>query len=362
MIPFIDLKREYSVIKDEVQNAILNFLENQWFVMGEELKKFEKEFSSYSNTKYGIGVNSGSDALFISMLGCGIGKGDEVVTVSHTFISTVDAIVRSGAEPILIDIDPETYTMDTSKLEEKISKKTKAIIPVHLYGHPVDMDPLLEISEKYGLYVIEDACQAHGTEYKNKKVGSLGDIGCFSIYPAKNLGAYGDGGMITSNNEELAEKFSKFRNYGQIAKYSHEFIGVNSRLDDIQAVILRIKLKYLDEWNEKRRKIAKLYNEMLRDANVKTPIEKDYAKHNYHLYVIRHNERDKLKEYLYNSHIQTLIHYPIPIHKQKAYLNLQNKFKLPITERYSNEVISLPMNPWLNEEEVFIISQHIKQF
>ncbi|AEA46579.1 DegT/DnrJ/EryC1/StrS family aminotransferase [Archaeoglobus veneficus] len=362
MIPFVDLKREYQEIKEEIDQAIQRVLERGWFILGEELEAFEKEFSSYIGAKYGIGVNSGSDALYLGVKALGIGKGDEVITVSHTFISTVDAIVRNGAKPVFVDIDPETYTIDVSQIEKKITERTKAILPVHLYGHPADMGSIMEIGEKYSLFVIEDACQAHGAEYNGKKVGSIGDIGCFSFYPTKNLGAYGDGGIVVTNDDELANKLRTLRNYGSSKKYYHEFVGVNSRLDEIQAAILRVKLKYLEEWNEKRRNIARLYNEFLESSDLVTPTEKEYAKHVYHLYVIRYKERDKLQQNLLKCGIQTQIHYPIPMHRQKAYLELEYNTSLPVTEKICNEILSLPMHPWLREEEIRRISNCIGEF
>lgn len=361
-IQFVDLKREYQEIKEEINQAIQRVLESRWFILGKELEAFEKEFAEYIGVKHVIGVNSGSDALYLAVKALGIGKGDEVITVSHTFISTVDAITRNGAKPVFVDIDPETYTMDVSQIEKKITERTKAIIPVHLYGHPADMDQIMEIAEKYDLYVIEDASQAHGAEYKGKKVGNIGHIGCFSFYPTKNLGAYGDAGAIVTNDDELAEKLRMLRNYGSPKKYYHEFIGVNSRLDEIQAAVLRVKLKYLNEWNEKRRKIAKLYNELLEDSDVIMPIEKEWAKHVYHLYVIRHGERDKLQQHLLKNGIKTQIHYPVPVHMQEAYLNLGINAKLPVTERVSKEILSLPMYPWLKNEEIEYISEIIRKF
>ena len=359
-ISFVNLARGYFSTKDEINKAIQQVLSNQWFILGKELEKFEKEFSSYIGVKYGIGVNSGSDALYLAVKALGIGKGDEVITVSHTFVSTVDAIVRNGAKPIFLDIDPETYTIDVTQIEKKITERTKAIIPVHLYGHPSDMDPIMENAEEHNLFVIEDACQAHGAEYKGKKVGSIGHIGCFSFYPAKNLGAYGDAGMIVTNDEELAGRLRMMRNYGQLKKYYHQFIGVNSRLDEIQAAILRVKLKHLDEWNEKRRKVARLYNEFLEDSEVITPTQSEYAKHVYYVYVIRHKNRDKLEEHLEKNGIQTLIHYPIPVHKQKAYTDLGFAAKLPETEKICNEILSLPMHPWLKGDEINLIANVIK--
>lgn len=359
MIPFIDLKREYAEIEEEITQAIQRVLKSGWFILGEAVEKFEEEFSKYIGAKYGIGVNSGSDALFLALKALGIGNGDEVITVSHTFISTVDAIVRNGAIPVFVDIDPYTYCIDVTKIEERITNRTKAILPVHLYGHPAEMKLIMEIAKKYNLFVIEDACQAHGAEYKGKKVGSIGDIGCFSFYPVKNLGAYGDGGMILTNNEMLAEKLKMFRNYGQSQKYYHDFVGINSRLDEIQAVVLRVKLKHLDEWNERRRKIAKLYDECLEDSEVVTPVEKEYAKHVYHLYVIRYKNRDMLQQQLLKNGIQTQIHYPIPIHKQKAYLDLDDA-QLPITEKICEEILSLPIYLELKNEETKYIADAVK--
>jgi len=360
MIPFVDLKREYAEISEEITQVIQRVLKSGWFILGEETVKFETEFSKYVGAKYGINVNSGSDALFLALKTLGIGKGDEVITVSHTFISTVDAIVRNEAKPIFVDIEPETYCIDVTKIEEKITKRTKAIIPIHLYGHPADMDTIMKIAREHNLFVIEDACQAHGAEYKGKRVGGIGDIGCFSFYPTKNIGAYGDAGMIVTNKEELANRLKMMRNYGSSKKYYHEFVGVNSRLDEIQAAVLRVKLKYLDKWNERRRNIAQVYNKHLKDSEVVIPIEKEYAKHVYYLYVVRCKDRDKLQQYLSKKGVQTMIHYPVPVHKQNAYLKLGYKINLPITEKICNEILSLPIYPWLNNDEVSSIAEVIK--
>ncbi|WP_048091861.1 aminotransferase class I/II-fold pyridoxal phosphate-dependent enzyme [Geoglobus acetivorans] len=352
MIQFVDLRKEYQEIKEETDQAIQRVLERGWFILGKELETFEKEFSSYIGVKHAIGVNSGSDALYLAIKALGIGPGDEVITVSHTFISTVDAIVRNSARPVFVDIGPETYTIDVPQIEKAITDRTKAILPVHIYGHPANIDPIIEIAEEYGLYVIEDASQAHGAEYKGRKVGSIGHVACFSFYPTKNLGAYGDAGAIVTNDDELAEKLRMMRNYGSSKKYYHEFIGVNSRLDEIQAAILRVKLRHLDEWNERRRKIAEMYNELLENSDVITPVEKEWAKHVYHLYVIRHKDRDKLQQYLLENGIKTQIHYPVPVHLQKAYLDLGIRVKLPVTERISREVLSLPMFTHLTYYEI----------
>ncbi len=350
-VNFVDLKREYFSIEHEINDAIQKSLNNGNFILGEEVKNFENDFSKYIKSEYAVGVNSGSDALFLALKSLGIDNGDEVITVSHTFISTVDAITRNEAKPVFVDIDPHTCCIDSSKIEEKITPKTRAIMPVHMYGHPADMDPIKEISDKYGLFLIEDACQAHGAEYKGKMAGSIGDMGCFSFYPTKNLGAYGDGGIIVTDNGELAQKLVMLRNYGQIEKNRHEFLGYNSRLDEIQAAILSTKLNYLDKWNEARRNIAQAYNRFLEGSGLIKPLEKDYAKHVYHLYVIKHKNRDFIQKELLKKDIQTQIHYPIPVHLQNAYKNM-NPVKLPGTEKVCEEILSLPMHPWMISEEV----------
>ena len=360
MIPFINLKREPEELNEKIINAIKEVVEEKWFVLGEELIKFEDEFSNYIGSKYGIGFNSGSDAIYIALKTLGIGKNDEVITVSHTFISTVDAICRNNAKPVFVDIDPATFCINAQLIEDKITNKTKAIMPVHLYGHPAEMDLIMEIAEDYDLFVVEDACQAHGAEYKSKKVGGIGDIGCFSFYPTKNLGAYGDGGIALSNDEELTQKMKMLRNYGQREKYNHEFMGVNSRLDEIQAVILREKLKHIDKWNENRRKSAKIYEKVLSNLDLCLPIEMRNTKHVYHLYVIRCKERYKLQKLLLDNGIETQIHYPTPIHLQKPYLKAVRKSQLLETIRACDEILSLPMHPWLTEEEINFVGELIK--
>jgi dTDP-4-amino-4,6-dideoxygalactose transaminase len=305
-------------------------------------------------------MNSGSDALFLGLRALGIRKHDEVITVSHTFISTADAIARNGANPVFVDIDPETYTLDSSQVENLISDRTRGIIPVHLYGHPSNMEPILEVADRHGLWVVEGASQAHGAEFSGIKVGGIGDIGCFSFYPSKNLGAYGDGGIVVTNNEELANRLKLLGNYGQLEKYHHKIVGMNSRMDEIQAAVLRVKLRLLDKWNERRRGIAKLYDELLRRSEVTTPIERDYATHVYHLYVVRSSERENLQRRLFARGIQTQIHYPVPVHKQTAYLGSSGQVALPVTEKASREVPSLPMHPWLTDAEVVFVAKGIK--
>ena len=365
MIPFVDLKAQYDSIKDEIDEAIQNILNNTSFIMGEELKEFEEEFAKFCDVKYAIGVANGSDALILALKACGIGEGDEVITVPHTFIATTEAITHVGGEIVFIGINPKTYTIDVSKIEEKISDKTKAIIPVHLYGQPADMDSILKIAKKYNLRIIEDAAQAHGAEYKGEKVGSIGDVGCFSFYPGKNLGAYGDAGMITTNDGEIAEKVKLLRNHGRITKkYEHEIEGYSSRLDNLQAAILRVKLSHLNKWNESRRRNAKKYNELLSNIDgIITPYEADYAKHVYHLYVIRVKDRDRSREELKSKGIATGIHYPIPLHLQRAYNYLGYKNgDFPVTEKASQEILSLPMFAELNEEQIVKICRLIKKF
>jgi dTDP-4-amino-4,6-dideoxygalactose transaminase len=355
MIDVAGLKLQFNEIGKEIQEAVTSVLQNGWYILGEELERFEEAFSCYIGTRYSIGVNSGSDALFLAVKALGIGDGDEVLTVSHTFISTVDSIVRNHAKPVFIDIDPNTFCMDPEQIESKITPKTRAIIPVHLYGHPADMTPILDIANKYNLFVIEDASQAHGALYKDKRVGSIGNMGCFSFYPAKNLGAYGDGGMVVTDDPALAEQLRKLRNYGQSKKYEHDFVGVNSRLDDLQAAVLRVKLKYLDTWNQKRRKIAAQYDHYLDNSLMIKPVEKEYAEHVYHQYVIRCKQRNNLQQHLLQHQVPAQIHYPIPVHKQLAYQDTGAHVHLPVTEKVCHEILSLPMHPWLMEKDVQVI-------
>ena len=361
-IPFVDLKKQYQSISKEIDAAIYDVLQKGWFILGDNVVTFEEEFAKYCNTKYAIGVASGTDALTLSIEALGIGEGDEVITVPNTFIATVDAISRNRAKPVFVDIDSETYNIDVDKIEEKITDKTKAIIPVHLYGQPADMDSIVKIAREYDLKIIEDGCQAHGSEYNGKKVGSLGDVGCFSFYPGKNLGAYGDGGIVVTNNFEIAEIIRILRNYGQKIKYHHDIVGYNSRLDEIQAAVLRVKLKYLDKWNELRRLHSKEYNEFLSEiSGIVLPFSEENVKHVYHLYVIRCENRDAIQEKLSSKGISTGIHYPVPIHLQLAYTKLGYcKGDFPITEEYVKKIISLPIFPELTFDEVRYVSEQIK--
>jgi dTDP-4-amino-4,6-dideoxygalactose transaminase len=361
MIPFVDFKEEYSDIKNDIDKAINTTLESGRFILGKQVKSFEKEFAAYNNSKYCIGTGNGMEALQLALMALDIKKGDEVITVANTAAATVLAIIFAGATPVFVDIKKDSYNIDPKEIEKAITDKTKAIIPVHLFGQTADMNPIIEIAKKHDLRVIEDACQAHGAEYKGKKTGSMGDIGCFSFYPTKNLGAYGDGGAIITNNKETDEKLRMLRNYGQETRYTHLLKGLNSRLDEIQAAILKVKLKHLDEYIIKRRRKAKLYGELIKNQEIITPIEKEDAKHTYHIYVIRTNQRDKLKLNLKNKEIQTLIHYPIPLHMQHAFKELKH-YNLPITEDHSKKILSLPIYPGLEDEKVEEIAKEINSF
>lgn len=356
-IPFVSLTTDRVETQNEIFRAVKRVCNSGRFVLGDEVASFETEFSHYIGAKHGIGVNSGSDALFLALKALGIDENSEVITVSHTFASTVGGIIRCGAKPVFVDIEPDTYCIDTTKIEELITERTKAILPVHLYGHPVDLSRVLKIAKRYGLLVVEDACQAHGAEYKGKAVGGFGNAGCFSFYPSKNLGSYGDGGMVVTNDEDLAKRVKVLRNYGRSTRYSHDFVGVNSRLDELQAAILKVKLPNLDEWNERRRRLARLYIEMLERTGVVTPVEKSYAKHVYHLFVVRLSKRDECQRYLQKHGVQTHIHYPIPVHKQKAYAGRGVKTNLPVTESVCTAILSLPLHPFLAPEEVADVAE-----
>ena len=361
-IPFVDLKAQYQSLKSEIDKAIQNVISDCEFIGGKYVKKFESEFANYCKVKYCIGVGNGTDALFISLKALGIGKEDEVITAANSFIATSEAISATGAKVVFVDCYPDYYTIDVTKIEEKITERTKVIIPVHLYGQPADMDKIIEIANRYNLFVIEDAAQAHGAKYNNQKVGTFGDIGCFSFYPGKNLGAYGDGGAIVTNNEALAKRCRMLSNHGRIEKYNHEFEGYNSRLDGIQAAILSVKLKYLDKWIESRRQIAYLYNKFLEDTNVITPQEAPETRCVYHLYVLRANKRDELQEFLKKRGISTGIHYPIGLPYLKAYNYLNHTPEnFPITYKYQNTVLSLPMYPELSTHHIDYIIKTIKK-
>lgn len=362
-VPFVDLAAQYSAIAEEIHAAITKVLRGTDFILGQEVSLFEEEFAVYCEAKYAVGVDSGTSALELALRAFGIGPGDEVITAANTFIATAFAISYTGATPVLVDVDPQTYTIDTNQLERAISHRTKALIPVHLYGHPADMEPIFEIAERHELVVIEDACQAHGATYKGKRVGSLGHAAAFSFYPAKNLGAYGDGGMVITNDKRVAESIRLLRDYGQREKYHHVLQGYNHRLDTLQAAILRVKLKHLDAWNSARRRHAKLYTRLLGDSGVVTPREADYAESVWHLYVIQVPDQRALKAWLADRGIATGIHYPIPVHLQGAYEKLGYKSgDFPIAERYARQVLSLPMFPELTPGSIEYVVEVIRNF
>jgi len=363
-IPFVDLKRQYETIKDEIDNVIFKVISESAFIGGKYVKNFEEAFTKFCNVKHCIGVGNGTDAIFIALKSLGIGKGDEVITAANSFIATSEAITMTGATAVFVDINPQTYNIDVRKIEEKVTPRTKAIIPVHLYGQPADMDPILNIAKKYNLKIVEDAAQAHGAVYKDRRIGSFGDMACFSFYPGKNLGAYGDAGAIVTNNEELVLKASMFANHGRSDKYNHEIEGVNSRLDGLQAAILEVKLKHLPKWTEMRRKNAYCYNKYLTGTGLITPVEIKNVIAVYHLYVVRVKKelRQKLQAHLQSKGISTGIHYPIalPNLKAYAYLNhIENDF--PEASKASQEIVSLPMFPELEESQIKYIVNTIKE-
>lgn len=361
-VPFVDLKLQYMAIKDEVDFAINSVLKETAFIGGKYVRNFEKDFAKFCNAKYAIGVGSGTDALYLSLKACGIGKGDEVVTVPNTFIATTEAISLTGATIRFVDVEEDTFNMDVTQLENAITSNTKAIIPVHLYGQPTNMDSIGEIAKRYNLKVIEDAAQAHGAKYKGKKVGGLGDIGCFSFYPGKNLGAYGDAGAVVTNNEAIAMRISALRDHGRSPnqKYVHDVEGFNFRLDGLQAAILSVKLKHLDQWTESRRKNAMTYNNKFQGnmVGIIPPQETDHSKHVFHLYVIRSKKRNYLQQKLAEEEISTGIHYAIPLHLQTAYQHLNiEKGRFPVSELLTSEILSLPMYPELTEEQIDFVSK-----
>jgi dTDP-4-amino-4,6-dideoxygalactose transaminase len=363
MIPFAQLKTQFESIEDEVRAAIDEVLKSCWYIMGNQMRGFEEEFAAYTGTSHCLGVASGTDAITLALKAVGVTVGDEVVTVANTCIPTLCGVSATGASPVLVDITPATLTMDPSRIESAITERTKAIVPVHLYGHPCDMDSIMEVAQQHGLAVVEDCAQAHGTEYRGRRCGSLGDAAAFSFYPSKNLGAYGDGGAVVTNNEAIAENVRMLRNYGEERRYYHTVKGGNSRLDELQAAILRVKLKHLDEWNKARRIRAEEYCNRLRTFPLRLPLEAKWAKHIYHLFVIRVARRDDLMAHLKERGIGTLIHYPVPIHLQQAYADLGHKpGDFPRAEEACNEVLSLPMYPEMTLSDIGQVAEAIADF
>ena len=362
-IPLVDLRKQYAPLQNEILSGIAKVLNGMHLFLGENVQELEKEFAQYCGATHGIGVSDGTTALSIILRAMDIGPGDEVITVSHTFIATAEAIILNGATPVFVDIDPRTYLMDVSQIEARITPKTKAILPVHLYGQTADMNAIREIAARHGLRVVEDACQAHGAEYHGRRAGSLGDAAGFSFYYSKNLGAYGEGGFISTNDDELALKMRKIRDHGSGIRYHHDLVGLNGRLDEIQAVVLRAKLPHLAEWNERRRQLAATYNARLKGAPVRTPTIAPGNVPIYHLYVIATHRRDELQEHLKGLDISSGIHYPIPVHLQASMQYLgYNKGDLPVTERIAGEILSLPMYADLTDEEVEYVADAIQKF
>ena len=363
-IPFVDLKAQYQSIKKEIDAAIQGVIADTAFIGGKYVKDFEERFASFYGVKHCIGVANGTDAIYIALKMLGIGEEDEVITVANTWISTSETIVQAGAKPVFVDIEPDYFTIDVKKIEEKITPQTKAIIPVHLFGHPADMDPILALAKKYDLKVIEDCAQAHLAEYKGKRVGLFGDLATFSFYPGKNLGAYGDAGCIITNNDELAEQCRMFANHGAIVKHQHKIHGINSRLDGLQAAILTAKLPFLLDWTETRREIAAKYREMLADIEgIEIPMEAEYAKHVYHLYVLRVQNRENLQTYLREHGIVTSIHYPLPLPLVPVYEQLNYKSEdIPVAATYSSKILSIPMFSELQFADLEVIRDSIQSF
>lgn len=359
-VPFVDLKGQYHSIKEEIDQAISNVIKDSAFIGGKYAKAFEESFAKYIGVKNCVGVGNGTDALCIALKALGISEGDEVITVANTFIATSEAITMTGAKVVFVDCNKETYNIDVNKHEQAITGKTKAIIPVHLYGQPAEMDKIMDVARKHNMYVVEDAAQAHGSEYQGQRIGTIGNIACFSFFPGKNLGAYGDAGAIVTNNDDLARKARMIANHGRIEKYNHEFEGTNSRLDGLQAAILDVKLKYLDKWIERRRAIAKMYDAGLKDIVI-TPSVLPDVKHVYHLYVIRIKNRDRVKELLGEKGIATGIHYPIPLPFLKAYSYLDHKpADFPVAYSIKDEILSLPIHGDMMDEQVEYVIASLK--
>jgi dTDP-4-amino-4,6-dideoxygalactose transaminase len=353
-IPFVDLKAQYQTIKVEIDSAVERIISNTAFIGGEDLKQFDKEFAAYCEAKACVSVGNGTDALYIALRALGIGAGDEVITVAHTFIATSEAITQVGAKAVFVEIEPDTMLMSPDAVVAAITPKTKAIITVQLYGQPCDMDRMMAIAKEHNLKVIEDAAQAHGASWNGRRVGSLGDVACFSFYPGKNLGAYGDGGAIVSNDEDLIKRAKMIANHGRLEKYTHEIEGVNSRLDGLQAAILRVKLPYLDKWNAERQRVAARYLDKLKDSDaVILPTIRPEANPVWHLFVVRVKNRDAFQAYLKEQGISTGVHYPVPLHRQQAYEHFQMPIgSLPITEKVASEIVSLPIYPELTDSMV----------
>ena len=361
MIPLVDLQAQYRSIKPDIDAAVQRVLDSAQFALGPEVAAFERQFARYCATDHAIGVNTGTSALHLAMLALGIGPGDEVITVPFTFVATIAAIEYAGAKPVFVDVDPVFYTMDPARLEAAITPRTKAIIPVHLYGQPADMDPILEVAGRRGLAVIEDACQSHGAEYHGRRCGSMGVLGCFSFYPGKNLGAYGEGGAVVTRSAELAARMRLLRSWGEEVRYTHTHRGFNYRMDGIQGAILDVKLRHLEAWTEARRSHAATYARCLADTGVIVPRVRDGSRHVYHVYAVRTPQRDAVRAKLTAAGVQTGIHYPIPLHLQPAYRDLgYGPGDFPVSEALAATVLSLPMFPELTEPQIEMIADGVR--
>ncbi len=361
-VPYLDLKAQYQSIKPEIDAAISRVLDSCQFVLGSEVAAFEQDFAAYSGTTECIALNSGTSALHLALLAAKIGPGDEVITVPFTFVASVAAVLYAGAKPVLVDIDPSSFTIDPAAIEAAITSRTKAIMPVHLYGQAANLDPIVEIARRHGLVVIEDAAQAHGAKYKGRPVGSIGDMACFSFYPGKNLGAYGEGGAVTTSNPEYARAIRMLRDWGQGRKYHHVLRGYNYRMEGFQGAILRVKLKHLDKWTEARRAIVRQYSDLLVDCDIETPKEMAWGRHVYHVYTLRADDRDGLQAALTAEGIQTGIHYPVPVHLQPAYADLgYGPGAFPHAEKAAKQVLSLPLYPELPSQAVAQVAEAVKR-
>ena len=353
MVPFVDLQAQFRALKPEIDSAVATVFENAQFILGPAVAAFERDFAAFCRTAEAIGVSSGTSALHLSLLAAGVGAGDEVITVPFTFVATVAAIEYVGAKPVLVDVEPEFLTMDPEKLEAAITPRTRAIIPVHLFGQPADMDPIMAIARQHGLVVIEDACQAHGAEYKGTRCGSIGQLGCFSFYPGKNLGAYGEGGAVVTSDPDLAKKIRLLRAWGEETRYEHKFRGFNYRMDGVQGAVLGVKLRYLESWTEARRRNAAAYGRRLADIAVQLPRERRDVRHVYHLYVVRLDQRDAWRDRLTEAGVQTGVHYPTPVHLQPAYRDLgYSSGDFPVCERQADEILTLPAHQNINDEQI----------
>jgi dTDP-4-amino-4,6-dideoxygalactose transaminase len=362
MIPYLDLKAQYRGIKDEIDAAVLGVLESSQFILGEEVAAFEREFATYCHASESVGVNSGTSALHLALLAAGIVPGDEVITTPFTFVATVAAIRYAGATPVLVDIEPDYFTLDPSRIESAITPRTRAIVPVHLYGQPADMNGILEIAQRRRLTVIEDAAQAHGSEYLGLRCGSLAEIATFSFYPGKNLGACGEGGAITTTRSDVAERCRVLRDWGQERRYEHRLKGFNYRMDAIQGAVLRVKLRHLEAWTEQRRQVARWYNDALDPESVRSPKERPGCRHVYHVYVVRSDDRDGLRDALAKQGVQTGVHYPIPVHLQPAHHDLgYHAGDFPVAEAVAREVLSLPIYPEMTHEQVQMVAAAVSE-